>query len=1016
MINAPATFYQAMSDGNRNFLYRVEMTLKNRTTLEIENDKIWSRGFEYEDAVSGENDFQIGSAIINKFSLTLNNMSQEFSEHVFEDAEVAVYIGLDAGSGNVRMVRRGSYIVNEANHEDPLITLECYDAMVLFEKSYSESTCDYTNGVPLINILREACETCGVPLDPNISFTNQNLIITTAPDGKSTTFRDVISWIAQIAGCIARINPYGVLEFKQYNLSAMSSVAGGTDGGYFDSDDPYSSGDSVDGGTFNSWNDGDSVDGGTFVDFYDSAKPINYIIDVVSHKVSVNPISFTGLKISYKTGTDSAVDTATYGTSGYVMQIADNQFINSSNVTAIGTSLWNYVQHLAFWKATVSHLANPLIEAGDVAVFWDRNGNKYPIFVTKTSFASGEAQTTICSAQDPARNSSGAVSIATKTYVEVQKIAREAKTARDIMYQTLTEAINSKAGLYMHATTEGGASVFYLHDQEELSQSKLVWKMTANAFAVTNDYNGAHPEQTVWSAGLTVDGTLIAGIMSTIGLDFDWGVGGELTIKKGNTETLYVNADTGVVRINADSVSIGGSTVQDIVNSNTNLLESPFDLTSSYWTHMGTLEAEQSDPDGGNNAVRLIKTSSTGVETNLSSHKTNNKPIKSVGQNYKFSVWLKAQTATTVKLVLNASIIETVSVGTSWKRYTIEGRVDSICSDSQYHQVTVGAWGSWETSGYIYIYNPVVEYADPYMNQQTTYERLTGGNASQGLILQNGQLYVDASYINTGFLSANRIQGGTLTLGGANDINGSLLLLAADRTNIAKLDSSGANFYSGSFKTSNPGVGSALLGSGWLNFEDASGNASGHMGTEIDLSSGAYFGISGDGMNVEIYSTYADMAYSFSILPRQNAYKFRFSDTVRMDSDLWVKGNLQVDGSYPTSSDERLKDIEVWTMPDEFLSEVEPIQFRWNNGQDDKLHYGFGAQSVEKLLQKYGMDDSAIVYYDENQDKYYLNYIEFIPLLVDKVQKLDAENKELKSKLADMESRLERLEKLLWKE
>ena len=62
------------------------------------------------------------------------------------------------------------------------------------------------------------------------------------------------------------------------------------------------------------------------------------------------------------------------------------------------------------------------------------------------------------------------------------------------------------------------------------------------------------------------------------------------------------------------------------------------------------------------------------------------------------------------------------------------------------------------------------------------------------------------------------------------------------------------------------------------------------------------------------------------------------------------------------------------------------------------------------------MDDSAIVYYDENQDKYYLNYIEFIPLLVDKVQKLDAENKELKSKLADMESRLERLEKLLWKE
>lgn len=133
------------------------------------------------------------------------------------------------------------------------------------------------------------------------------------------------------------------------------------------------------------------------------------------------------------------------------------------------------------------------------------------------------------------------------------------------------------------------------------------------------------------------------------------------------------------------------------------------------------------------------------------------------------------------------------------------------------------------------------------------------------------------------------------------------------------------------------------------------------------------------------------------------------------DTDtLMMKDNSEVDGP---NKRVLLSGLFTWLQNKiHSLSDVEPIQFRRNNSQDDKLHFGFGAQSVKKLLQKYGMDDSAIVYYDENQDKYYLNYIEFIPLLVDKVQKLDAENKELKSKLADMESRLERLEKLLGKE
>ena len=60
----------------------------------------------------------------------------------------------------------------------------------------------------------------------------------------------------------------------------------------------------------------------------------------------------------------------------------------------------------------------------------------------------------------------------------------------------------------------------------------------------------------------------------------------------------------------------------------------------------------------------------------------------------------------------------------------------------------------------------VVGEFDDTLTQQEIFNRLTDNGAAQGMLLVNGQLYVNASYINTGTLSADRISGGTLVLGG----------------------------------------------------------------------------------------------------------------------------------------------------------------------------------------------------------------------------------------------------------
>lgn len=121
-------------------------------------------------------------------------------------------------------------------------------------------------------------------------------------------------------------------------------------------------------------------------------------------------------------------------------------------------------------------------------------------------------------------------------------------------------------------------------------------------------------------------------------------------------------------------------------------------------------------------------------------------------------------------------------------------------------------------------------------DQTMTFNHLTNGGTLQGIYMQNGQLYVNAEYIMSGYLNAARIEGhslsvdkitgsitngswgidfqngtmsigtltandikgGTLTLGGANNVNGVLKILNASGTQIGKWDNTGINVTGGS--------------------------------------------------------------------------------------------------------------------------------------------------------------------------------------------------------------------------
>lgn len=103
MIYVSNEFKEQMAKGNRAFSASCTITLKDKTVIYIDDSKLWSDGFVIDRATSNSGSFDIGAAIIGKFTMRLNNMYDEYTEIDFSDAEVSdvkVSLALPSGKKN----------------------------------------------------------------------------------------------------------------------------------------------------------------------------------------------------------------------------------------------------------------------------------------------------------------------------------------------------------------------------------------------------------------------------------------------------------------------------------------------------------------------------------------------------------------------------------------------------------------------------------------------------------------------------------------------------------------------------------------------------------------------------------------------------------------------------------------------------------------------------------------------------------------------------------------------------
>lgn len=525
-------FKNEQNNDNRNYLKYADITLTDGTVINLTNADFWSNGMKFEDSVSDDNTFKIGSANINTLNLSINNFDGKYTDYDFTDATVICYVGIELEpedtsalldttgdkildtTGNEIIVHKNALIekirictmtvIDTPYQNTTIIELECEDNMRKFDRDYSASKLKYP--ATRKQIIQDACKVCGVTLD-TLNFYQDSYQIPARPDDEALTFRQVIAWTCQIGCQYARCDKYGRLTIKWYDTEITEANRV----------------------TINSTN---------------------------GFTPNLDDVVITGVQVTEyleSTSTDEEASSYLYGEEGYVLKISANKLIPQGTGEVVANIIGEKCVGMSFRPFETECLTDIVLEAGDAVLITDRKGNKYKSYLTNVVLQPGSFEQISCNAESAARNSSKTYSLVTQAAVDARKSVWRERTTREQALQEFKDRLDNSTGVYTTVQTQqDGSQIFYLHDKPTLVESKAVWKMTAEAWGVSTDGG-----QT-WNGGMTVDGDTIVRILNAVGVNADWINAGAITVTDTDGSIIFsVDMDTKSVYLDG-SVQIGG--------------------------------------------------------------------------------------------------------------------------------------------------------------------------------------------------------------------------------------------------------------------------------------------------------------------------------------------------------------------------------------------------------------------------------------------------------------------------
>ena len=509
MINASQEFKNRLNAKAKLVNY-ADIVLKNGTTLNLTPQDFVLGGFSMSDETS-DGKFGVGYAIGKTINVTIANHTNKFSAYDFYKSIIYMYVAIELQDGRVLKEKKGKYYVINPVSPGDTINLSGVDSMYLLDRPYDSNQ---TYPATLQDVLSDCCVKCGVNIGFG-QFDNYAFVVNEKPE--DVTYRDVVSYAAQIAGYNARINNNDAMELIWYDLSFMNIDT--LDGGTLYS---YNESDSYDGGDFSNYNNAVLFDGGNYTD----PSPEN-VTKVNSLSVSTDEIVISGVKVK----SDNAE--IVKGTEDYLIQVKDNPLCNDKE-EEIATYLYNRLKGYKFRSLSCDIVNNPLFEACDACYVYDRKGNYYFTLINSVNYKISGFTSIACKAEDPVRNESSYKSEAAEALVKAKRNTEKLFTVYDNAVQNMNMLAANAMGLYREYEKQADGSEIYYQSNRPITKNSsgkcqfeansIVYKMTGDGFFVSTDGGK------VFASGFDSNGNAIVNVLSAIGISFDWAKGGTLTL------------------------------------------------------------------------------------------------------------------------------------------------------------------------------------------------------------------------------------------------------------------------------------------------------------------------------------------------------------------------------------------------------------------------------------------------------------------------------------------------------
>lgn len=786
--------YELSLNENSNQLIKAKITYADNTVRQLTGDDIVSCDFDQQ--VSSDSSFDIGTAIIGQMTITLNNHDGRFDACDFTKAQFVVWVGKQLSKGT-EWIQRGVYTANQPDSYNGTIAISALDNMSKFEKPFrtflaSVGALQGANA-SVRTLLTDMCRHCGVTWVDSGDKAFDTKFEYGYVDSNATC-RQALAYACQALCVNASITNDGRLRTVWYD-SAPFEAESDLDGGQFDAAKPYATGASKDGGNFTDYSSGASADGGTFF----TNRNVHRLYAFSNITVNTDDVVITGVRVTERSVTVGSKTTNggtyTVGTEGYVLDVSNNPLIIPGTGKSVADRIGAKVIGLRFRPFSGKHICVPSLEAGDCAYVIDRKQNVYKTYVTRVKYAVNGGMTVSCGAKSASRNSADNAGASTSAVVKARNELHQELGIRDETIKNLGETLANASGLYhTEAKQPDGSTVYYLHDKPTTGQSQIIYKVTASGIGISTDAGKTY------ATGLSADGNAVLNRIYAIGINADYLTTGRISSKNGNS---FIDLDTEEANLKLGNTStVGGKSIAttDVAasktvtkyatsTSNTTAPTSgwqdscpPRKAGSYIWFKIITVmqsgaQIESmpsciSGADGKDGA-----TGSQGPAGPAGVNGTNGKDgrgIRSSVPEYYLSTTPSAVT------------------GGSWST-----SVPAWSSGKYYWQRLHITWSDGSTSYTDPVFNSALTSANKNaktavdtvngLDQKKVFNLLTDNGKIKGLFTQDGQLFVNADYIGSGSIDAKRVAIRNL-------------LSIGDDTNSVSVSSSGISFMSGGVK------------------------------------------------------------------------------------------------------------------------------------------------------------------------------------------------------------------------